>query len=360
MELWAKTWPHCNFLCLCTAGDDDHKLSGEGEGSYATSNSLASRMASQSGLQHACNGIVAAPESLQSPFSQLGCSGFIVLDAEHNVVCPKTSAYLTCKKYAFLHVDALLDATTSGVPPPRVCPGELVTLERLASSSTTGYNGSRALCLASGDRNKSPTVTEDLMKVAVQPSGKCIWVPKNCLVRDDEKTEQGSAKGCDCGDDAPLKPMQSLATVQMPSLDAEHEECVKAVNALVKSSSIEDLKTVHACFNQHFSHEEDLMQQAGFGGGDPRFCARTSHAKDHARIISYIEECINSASSSGVVPVLAIRQVMSELADHAEKYDDHYVECLSKHSFPPEETAGYSTEEHLEHPAPSSCGPGMS
>merc|ERR1719238_1515420 len=104
--------------------------------------------------------------------------------------------------------------------------------------------------------------------------------------------------------------MQPLATVQMPSLDAEHEACVSAVNKLVESSSVEDLRAVHTCFSSHFEHEEELMQQAGFGGGDPRFCARVSHAKHHTHIIATIEQCINDAAASGVVPKQAIKQIM--------------------------------------------------
>lgn len=130
--------------------------------------------------------------------------------------------------------------------------------------------------------------------------------------------------------------MQPLATVQVPELDAEHEECVNAVNKLVKSASVEDLRAVLACFAHHFEHEEELMEQAGFGGGDPRFCPRTSHAKDHARIIAYIQQCIDGAASD-TVPAAAVKQVMMDLAEHAAQYDDHYVEPLSKHNFTSEQ-----------------------
>lgn len=329
MEQWAKAWPSCHFLCLCTAGDDEHKLSGEAAGNHASANYLASAMAARSGLEHCVNAVVEAPEALTHPFSQLGCSGFIVLDAEHNVVCAKTSAYLTMKSWAFKHVDALLDATTRGVPAPRVCPGEMVTLQGPAAKE---YDGSRALCLTIGDKYNAGK-----MEVAVQPSGKKMWLPHSVLLNESyeelkARTNPGGCCSCKCSDVA-LKPMQPLATVQMPSLDAEHEACVSAVNKLVESSSVEDLRAVHTCFSKHFEHEEELMQQAGFGGGDPRFCARTSHGKDHTRIIAYIEQCINDAAATGEVPKKAIQQVMTDLAEHAAQYDDQYVECLAQHDF---------------------------
>lgn len=335
MEKWAKAWPACHFLCLCTAGDDEHELSGQG--GHASSQALASKMAELSGLKTCVNGIVQKPLFLTAPFEQLGCSGFIVLDAEHNVVCAKTASYLNLKKWAFTHVDTLLDVATRGVPVPRVCPGEMVTLEG------TNWDGSRALCLTLGSRALPPRA--DQLEVAVQPKGSRVWVPAESCIKDSER--EGHCKSC-CGcdkstdkaddtatekaDDIALKPMQPLASVQMPSLDAEHEECVSAVNSLVASGSVEDLRAVHASFSKHFQHEEDMMLQAGFGGGDPRFCARTSHAKDHERIIAHIDQRINEAAS-GVVPAKVIKQIMVDLEEHATKYDDMYVDTLSQHKF---------------------------
>merc|ERR1712188_118383 len=114
MEKWAQAWPMCHFCCLCTAGNDEHELS-----SYKSANALASKMAELGGLKNAVNGIVLQPLFLQAPFEQLGCSGFIVLDPEHNVICAKTASYLDLKTWAFKHVDTILDAVTSGKAVPR-------------------------------------------------------------------------------------------------------------------------------------------------------------------------------------------------------------------------------------------------
>lgn len=182
MEKWAKAWPDMHFLCLCTAGNDEHELSGNG--GHNSANHLASKMAEQSGLKNCVNAVVDAPELLTHPFSQLGCSGFIVLDSEHHVVCAKTSSYLNLKKWAFLHVDTILDAQKKGAPVPRVCPGEMVTLQG------GEHNGSRALCIKMKNGGSQ-------IQVAVQPSGKCVWLSAQSALKDGEKQE--TVENSECG-----------------------------------------------------------------------------------------------------------------------------------------------------------------
>ena len=95
------------------AGADAHKLGEESTG-YASATALATEMGRKNNLKSCLNAVALDPENLEAPFSQLGCSGFVVLDADHAVVSPKTAAYLTVKTWAFKHVDALLDATVHG------------------------------------------------------------------------------------------------------------------------------------------------------------------------------------------------------------------------------------------------------
>ena len=74
-------------------------------------------------------------------WGQLGCSGFIVLDQSHSVVCKATSAYMQMGEGpAFNHVETLLTAMLDGkgaggvaAPVPVVVAGQMVTIHGLQS-----------------------------------------------------------------------------------------------------------------------------------------------------------------------------------------------------------------------------------
>jgi len=76
-------------------------------------------------------------------WGQLGCNGFIVLDAIHSVACAETAAFLQLRELAFAHVEALVDALAAGGRLPRVCPGQLFRLRGLPPryASANGQHG---------------------------------------------------------------------------------------------------------------------------------------------------------------------------------------------------------------------------
>jgi len=74
-------------------------------------------------------------------WGQLGCSGFIVLDADKRVVSEATTPFLKMRGMAFVHVEALLDALLTGLTAPAVCPGQCVTLNSVSDSSFRGQRG---------------------------------------------------------------------------------------------------------------------------------------------------------------------------------------------------------------------------
>ena len=70
-------------------------------------------------------------------WGQLGCNGFIILDASHNVVCPSTSAYLQVGEKAFRHVESLLEPLIGGGKgneQDTVGPGQYVRLMNLSQA----------------------------------------------------------------------------------------------------------------------------------------------------------------------------------------------------------------------------------
>ncbi len=74
-------------------------------------------------------------------WGQLGCSGFIVLDAQGKVACRATKAFLEVRELAFAHVEALLGSLLAGSGPPSIVPGQHVELFGLTRADLNGTRG---------------------------------------------------------------------------------------------------------------------------------------------------------------------------------------------------------------------------
>lgn len=129
MDRWAVKYKHAEFICVSCAGP-----------------SLASQFVRELQLRH-CK-VATLPPRSQPRWGQLGCNGFVILDANHDIVSRATSPWLQAKDLAFEHVEALLDALVTGDTPPSVCPGQLVRLHGLEKSPH--LNGQKGVCLRSG------------------------------------------------------------------------------------------------------------------------------------------------------------------------------------------------------------------
>jgi len=55
-----------------------------------------------------------ASESEMPRWGQLGCNGFILLDAQHQIACPQSAAYLQVREGAFRDLEARLQAVLAG------------------------------------------------------------------------------------------------------------------------------------------------------------------------------------------------------------------------------------------------------
>jgi hypothetical protein len=129
MDRWAVKYEGAEFVCVSCAGP-----------------SMASQFMRELQLRH-CK-VATLPPRSQPRWGQLGCNGFIVLDAEHRIVARATSPWLQAKDLAFEHVEALLDALVSGGTLPSVCPGQLVRLHGLEKQPR--LNGQKGVCIRSG------------------------------------------------------------------------------------------------------------------------------------------------------------------------------------------------------------------
>mmetsp|Transcript_7020 Transcript_7020/g.25881 ORF Transcript_7020/g.25881 Transcript_7020/m.25881 type:complete len:125 (-) Transcript_7020:863-1237(-) len=101
MDRWALRYgQQVAFVCVSCAGKD-----------------LAETFGKRLRLRHCHNTYV--DDDHGPTWGQLGCSGFIVLDQRHSVVCKATSAFLDVRERAFQHVEVLVEtllADSAAVP----------------------------------------------------------------------------------------------------------------------------------------------------------------------------------------------------------------------------------------------------
>jgi len=93
MEKWAsKNYKNrVNFLCISCAGPE-----------------LAVKMGQESKFQHVVNGVFTRQQDMPR-WGQLGCNGLIILNENHEVMVPKTPAFLEVEGMAWKYVEDFLD-----------------------------------------------------------------------------------------------------------------------------------------------------------------------------------------------------------------------------------------------------------
>lgn len=165
------------------------------------------------------NGYIPSGEYMPRGFGQLGCSGFVISDASGNFVSRKTKAYLQVGEGAFRHVESIL----------------------------------------------SELVPSAAKKLPASPTSTTVRQPKQKRQRNDQLM---------------IKPP---ASVGVDSMDDEHQECTDSFNRAIKNPTNETLRHLHAILKEHFTHEEELIEQHSPNNGS--FSKLTSHAMDHARIL---------------------------------------------------------------------------
>lgn len=359
MNRWAAQglWD-ANFLCICVM------MSGARQ--------LAAAMGKEMRLTHCVNAFVEQERDMPQ-YGQLGCSGFIVLDNEHRVVSAKTSSLSVGKDLAFAHVETLLRCLLDPAgprPPPRICPGEFVELvnhhDRSPVPDPKTGAPQRGICVGLDDAKKPGTKRADeglfLLVSFVDASGRPQKPRKVSLqnVRklseeemDDEESDEeemsdegdeepstrtgscgggggacggggGTCNGCTTkGTGAAAPALSGVASVGVPEMDEEHEECTHALNALAATRSRDALRGVLSCFQEHFRHEEELMEQTKFGEHvNAALSARKTHMEDHARILELLRRELKQREPQ--VSAAFVDTVLREFVEHAERYDSQY------------------------------------
>lgn len=326
---------------------------------------LAREMGKQMKLSHCVNGYVESQEDLPN-YGQLGCSGFIILDADHRAVSTSTSAFMEVRQLAFKHVETLLDAVRLDQAVPAVCPGEFCHL-LYPPRGQERLKGEPGVCVAAtADEDGEMVLT--LAMVGQRSRGKTVEVPLPAVTKIGEEEEasggDNSGGGCDTGscgtkgscntgscgtgdcnkaecaqggcddsaaslDDEFVASSLDLVSVEVPSMDAEHEECAAAFRELVRDRSDAALQRARDCLSEHFDHEEALFDQYGFGEHvNANLSAKKTHIEDHKRILAKIRVQLQRGQG-GRVPAGFIRELLTDFHEHTSLYDVQYSKVLS-------------------------------
>lgn len=327
MDRWAREEKYdCNFLCVCVTADRG-------------ASRLAADFASQLKLQHCVNAFIDNQADMPD-YGQLGCSGFIVMDAGHTVVSTCTSPFLQVRSLAFAHVEALLEAIVARRPMPPVCPGEFVRI----SGGEADLEGASAVCLRIQERGalllqvltgpkSQQQVTLAAWQVAKIGSERELERGEPDSVRLPESCSNGACREDDCQegpsvDEAYIAAQLALVSVRVPAMDAEHAECADALRRLATEMSAAALREALETLGSHFAHEEALFDEHGFGEhADARFSAKRTHIDDHNRLL---EKMRRELLSESPLTVAFARDLLQDFHEHTSRYDTQYSDLLSQ------------------------------
>lgn len=342
MDSWAKGAWDCHFICICVLGSADALP-------------LAKEMGKQMKLTNCVNGFI-DDRACMPRKGQLGCQGFILLDQNLNQISAGTSAFMRVKDLAFKHVETLLAATTKNEPLPAICPGEFccevggspepaicigfakdgqVMVAYLQSGKRAALPASKVKKVQQDDMEDSHSESESDDAGGGCGGGAC-GTPAACNNQGKQNGGCGTG-GCGTGGYAAGKRpapepqitlLKGVPSVKVASMDAEHDECVKALNVLAEQRTLEALRSVLGIVKAHFRHEEELLDQSGWGGdvSDP-FSAKGSHFKDHNRILEKINNELKVKQAS--VSADFIKSIVQDFEEHADRYDGHYADHLA-------------------------------
>jgi len=253
MDRWAKSDKYdCNFICICVTGD-------------RSAMGLSVQFATELRLEHCINSFIDNKRDMPE-YGQLGCQGFIVLDADHKVLSKATSPFNENPKRAFNHVETLLEP-----------------FKRSGSS----------------------------------------------MVKEIGILGDGATTDTQLGKDF-VDSKLNLVSVNVPSMDAEHASCADALRKLATDRSRAALEDVFKEIAAHFGHEEALFEEYGFAANqDEKFSAKKSHIKEHHRILATIQGQLQQPSCRTVVPSVFVVDLLEDFHSHTTRYDMQYSEVFS-------------------------------
>jgi hemerythrin len=217
---------------------------------------------------HVVNAYIPSRQYMPRGYGQLGCSGFIVVDARGHFISRQTKSYLQYGNDAFYHVEQLLDEQR----------------RKVAAAAATSSSSAAAAAAAPEQRLRMVGRNDEIAAAtaaaaAAATSAKGATCPMSAAATESKNDNDNNTT------DYYYAPPPSVG---VDSMDDEHQACAAALKELHRRRTRNALELVIQTLEQHFSHEETLMAQNGFGGdgsSSSSFSALHSHIQDHQRIL---------------------------------------------------------------------------
>lgn len=234
---------------------------------------------------------------------QLGCSGFVIVDAAGRLATVKTASFLDDERRCFRDVEGRLAGLLGdgGENDGGFAPGDRVVLAGLSNAAFNGRSGVVAA---------TPADVRRAGRVAVAVDGEVLSLRL-------PNVKAAPAAAIDTA---------AMASVGHDELDAEHAAVGDLLDALLATPSAGGLMAAANEFAAHAAHEETLMARARFGG-DPEdgMSAFASHRKDHGRIGALAADALKRGVDKENAAAFA-----SAVLRHTENFDAKYAGALAK------------------------------
>mmetsp|Transcript_115562 Transcript_115562/g.326688 ORF Transcript_115562/g.326688 Transcript_115562/m.326688 type:complete len:392 (-) Transcript_115562:346-1521(-) len=370
MVAWAGStkFKNTGFLCICVDPN-----------AQATANEFG-QLYFTSAPDSLINGFIESQSDFPNFQAQLGCQGFIIYNAARQLFATKTLPFMQYREHAFRDVEGKLFQLLQPPPPsnPLNAPlGQCVRIVNLASESGKALNGQVGEVVGStesgrflvkvGDASKAMR-PENLEDATDAPVGKRLQVvgltsekgqklngqvgevlggtkSGRYIVRLSDTTMSLKKENLQDPKDDDVNVTQYLsgvASVGHDMMDAQHNTCIRALEALWQDLTVKSLKRAREELQAHFSDEEMLLQESRFGQtadlnpdsnkATNDFSAFASHTADHKRIIALADEALSSLRNvceasdahGGTVPKQVVASLCKAFAEHAEMYDALY------------------------------------
>ena len=333
MDAWAASYgSSAGFVCVSCAGPQ-----------------LASQFGNELRLKN-CHNTWADDDGMPT-WGQLGCNGFIVIDGAGTVVCQASPAFLEVKQAAFRHVETLLNALISAQAAPKLAPGRVdpsvggkcaeVRFGEDAEVAEVVVSGLCARPELNGKRGRVISqAANGRLEVQIDGEPGPLAIKRQNLT---PVTGSAEAQGKAVAEVINVEAIK-VPSVKVAVLDEEHERCeakLKLLARLTEPPGVgarggqikEALRGLLAAYEEHFAHEEALLDQHLYAGVEEQTGfsadkgARTSHFADHEAMLNGVRKLLVDGA-----PALCAADVVHLATDferHATAYDGNYAERLS-------------------------------
>jgi len=368
MVAWAVSgmFPGIGFLCICVDPN-----------AYGTAQEF-SKLYFSSAPDSLLNGYCESQSDFPNFEAQLGCQGFIIFNASHQIAVARTLPWNQNRQRAFWDVEGKLSQflAPSTENPLQAPVGQYVKITGLKSAAGAELNGQHGEVAGSTENGRivvklggctKSFLPANLVDAADAPIGRRVKVKgltsaKGMSLNGQVGEVRGSLQNgryiikftsgtislqkdnleevleANEGSQQQLTRINGVHSVNHQGMDDQHDLCITALNELSQKLSKPALRRVRDELASHFADEEALLQNSRFGTaacceGNSEFSALGSHVKDHKRIITMAEDALetlqNACDGEGTVPVKIVADLCTAFVDHAELYDSLYADKLA-------------------------------